>query len=76
MKVSKFSHFAIYSTSWCEKMVKYWCKCAMYGGRAAGSMQAMCKNEMDTIEPWSAIGDSGKNAQKSSGAILRLWQKQ
>ena len=57
-------------------MVKYWCKCAMYGGRAAGSMQAMCKNEMDTIEPWSAIGDSGKNAQKSSGAILRLRQEQ
>jgi len=48
----------------------------MYEGRAAGSMQAMCKNEMGTIEPWSAMGDSGKNARESSGAILCLRQKQ
>ena len=37
----------------------------MYEGRAADSMQAMCKNEMGAIEPWSAIGDSGKNAQET-----------
>lgn len=48
----------------------------MYEDRAAGSMQAMCKNEMGTIEPRSAMGGSGKNARKSSGAILRLRQKQ
>jgi hypothetical protein len=37
----------------------------MYEGGAAGSMQAMCKNEMGAIEPWSAMGGSGKNARET-----------
>lgn len=48
----------------------------MYEGRAAGSMQAMCKNEMGTIEPRSAMGGSDKNAQGDSKTILRFRQKQ
>jgi len=34
----------------------------MYGSGAADSIQVVCKNEMDIMALWGAIGGSDKNA--------------